>query len=1265
MRSKARRKAENEIGFKAVRQIVESVSPGGGAVEVVDRLFSAALILSPVALGPAGAIPLLALFDMKNDLVRHAIDIARKLAGTKGDFLDRSRALAAAHWLITYSAFFEALQRFQPLLAAPSTLAQAQNLCFHRKIDSRHLEFHIGPPEGEVGEPDHAALPPVSLPHPASSFEAEAEDRLRLYQQMAHTLSDINRGFGQPIPDLDEAALAQSAVEHYHAQYLQLMLDYRDFFGYAMYYEHQKTQEIAVALSERTTADLGRVHRALHGLDQGLKDLSVALAFLKRTDGHTTDATRVADDLNRYYQHRADEPVVKDDTTGLVFPSRADAYIPQAFKTVVFDHDELRLEQEPTWDEVPERHDLGVFLVHYLGSVHSTQHPLVLLGHPGSGKSLLTQVLAARLIPPAFTTVRIELRDIDPDTDLQEQIEDQIRADTGRDVNWADFAEGLRDEPPLVILDGFDELLQSTGRVHAGYLDRVRRFQEREFVQNRPVRVIITSRITLIDKAPVPLGATVVRLLEFDGVRRQKWASIWNGANREYFARSGVRPFEVPVSERLLELARQPLLLLMLALYDSTGNELAGSGLDRTQLYYNLLERFIRREHDKNATGRRRRAETAAAVAEDMRRLGVVAIGMFNREAVHARRDEIGADLVYFGAERVDGLPTTGALLSQADLLLGSFFFIHQSQGRTGDTGLSSSFEFLHNTFGEFLAAEFIVSALIDCFSVVSAAERSASLQRMLDDHLAGPGDHWFATFAFAALHGRPVIVDMIRSRLPQRISVDGVTPAAVAAAVHRVIDRQLLDIATRRPSAWFLDGIETAPYPKLSLVGQLAVYTLNLVVVGAAVTPAGYSVPGHVWNVLSGLWRAGFTTDGLREAAAVLWIRDQDETTVTVSSRPRFVTPGSRSPLETHAIAAELLGDNLTSGASRLALAELHHLESADLEMARVGLAEGGVPADDLIDMLVRKVADRRLRLPASSLLRFRHPMRRQLRGADLEALEILDAERGSEDAAEAVGPLAPEDLDTLLTMPSYHVRRLISAKAQLGPAVLDSLAGAMADTRDPASLPMVADVLRHARAHLRRDGVNSLERHLTLNYASESQADVAAELLILTYGEHRRTIVDTMFAESFSDFGDLSCLPEDSLVRLLVMLADPSYAPASTARMKQVVAARLEAAGDDDLSRALVLATFLFLDLRREDRFRGRGHDFSLTHFLGLLRAAHLRGDRAMITHVMGDESRLGHAGSMSTLNRLLGASSIADLEDRLTARQLADVKWFLNQR
>jgi hypothetical protein len=95
----------------------------------------------------------------------------------------------------------------------------------------------------------------------------------------------------------------------------------------------------------------------------------------------------------------------------------------------------------------------------------------------------------------------------------------------------------------------------------------------------------------------------------------------------------------------------------MLALYDSEGNQLAKRGaLDQTALYNSLLVRFINRERLKGEQGQQFHAlpsrQRDELISGDLRRLGVAAIGMLNRRALHITKVDLEQDLKYFSMQR-------------------------------------------------------------------------------------------------------------------------------------------------------------------------------------------------------------------------------------------------------------------------------------------------------------------------------------------------------------------------------------------------------------------------------------------------------------------------------------------------------------------------------------------------------------------------------------------------------------------------------------
>src|ERR1035441_7548602 len=146
-----------------------------------------------------------------------------------------------------------------------------------------------------------------------------------------------------------------------------------------------------------------------------------------------------------------------------------------------------------------------------------------------------------------YTTIRVPLREVNAEAGIVAQIEEAIRHITHLSVDsWAKLSGTFKNTPLLVILDGYDELLQASGKVFSGYLKDVQVFQKNEAEQGRPVRVIVTSRVTLIDQATVPPGATILRLLEFDKNQRQRWVSIWNRTNLNYFREAKIEEFALP-----------------------------------------------------------------------------------------------------------------------------------------------------------------------------------------------------------------------------------------------------------------------------------------------------------------------------------------------------------------------------------------------------------------------------------------------------------------------------------------------------------------------------------------------------------------------------------------------------------------------------------------------------------------------------------------------------------------------------------------------
>ena len=897
----------SEISIRGVHKLLTKGADDSWMLDFVDKLLGAIIVISPIAFG-VPALPLLGLIEPKNEMVRAVKKVAKKLSDPKGsDFSERAERMGAAHCLITYTAFFDTVRTSFPEVWELISSADINDI---NNVQTREVESPIGKDTNERFENWLKEGPKIDLtevrvptPHPAYGVRIDEEFRSNLYNRMLGNLIEfLTKISPSNIPATDQikhrlsVELCKKASEAYDAQYLTLAQDFPEFFVWATLYEHHE----AARRDKDFLHQLSLVSDAVTSLDLGFTKLAAAVAQgpaqLKLAS--SSESAIISESLHRIYEAEINEPIINDpydrDQSGpsLRYPPKEAIFVPQAYRMVHYLGPQVRLEDEGEWGKRPRYEDLGPFIVRYLQSVYSIKAPLLVLGHPGSGKSLLSEMIAARLAYPAYTIIRVELRDVDPDAEVQTQIQDQIYKDTGRSVNWADFGDQLRDNPPLIILDGYDELLQASGKVFADYLERVHKFQQREAIQGRPVRVMITSRISLIDKARIPIGSTILRLLDFDFPRQQIWINEWNRCNADFFSEAKVSPFDLAHAAKVASLASQPLLLLMLSLYDSADNQLSKRpNLDQTLLYYSLLERFITRERSKGAEGQEfislDESTRSALVDRDMERLGVAALGMFNRKTVSIRQNELSDDIAFFGLERetIGGL---GTRLTQGDLLLGSFFFIHESKARTSTEEAKeavgpAAFEFLHNTFGEFLAADFILRRVLSETQALSLMATNSQLHSMLDQRLQTVSEEWFACLIHTPLHTRPVILSMMKEWAVHQLSQKDFTSADLLKSLDMMVLTQLKTILTG-PATLGLTPSSKSPYKPLPLLGHLAIYSLNLVILRITLSQGSFFLreeelgdqheASRAWDRLTHLWRSWLSLESLTGVAAVMTAR-------------------------------------------------------------------------------------------------------------------------------------------------------------------------------------------------------------------------------------------------------------------------------------------------------------------------------------------------------------------------------------------------------
>lgn len=672
--------------------------------------------------------------SQKDKLAKTGGAVRNKIIGQspKG-FSGRVEQMQEAYGMICFTAFFDELDACLPDDIRDSIQLNLQE---EQEIYLDGL-YSIG--EG----PEALAVSFPTLLHGCS----EQDNRLKeLYEAMCQGLRKLVEGlsFWESIGKDDKnkfvakvCDLPKEAIRRFHDYYLYLCGKFNEFYVFTQL-EQEKYQKmcwdkryedilsLALGLRDSTQAGMAALAQAVVNQQKQVKKESVQ---------------KIVDTLVSTYQRAVERPLIetKGGEEQLTYPRISKAFIPQAYKLLEYSGME-QLGPPETWEKLKLRQDMESFWAKYLLDPSSTDRLLLILGEPGSGKSLLTKVLCARLISLTDIFVRIPFREHDMEEEIEYIICRQLEKDGDavekiQKFKW--FAEEFPDRPITLLFDGYDEVLQATGGVYRNLLEDLLNFQKRCREFRRPVRVVVTSRATLIDKAYIPEETIVMKLLEFDVGQKAQWIEIWNQHNHDALSRAGIRDFALPVgSVDIEELSKQPLLLMMLAIYDANFEQGTNAliqkihrleGLDRTGLYDELLRRFIRRElqkEEKSPQNKKRSQkifneefdpwEQADMADKEMRRLGVAALGMLAREKLSIRVEELEADLSYMEVKKPTFSPAGKKPLRDAESLFGSFFFIHDSRTEHKGREPETAYEFLHKTFYEFLIADLTLRCLID-----------------------------------------------------------------------------------------------------------------------------------------------------------------------------------------------------------------------------------------------------------------------------------------------------------------------------------------------------------------------------------------------------------------------------------------------------------------------------------------------------------------------------------------------------------------------
>jgi hypothetical protein len=848
-----------------------------GADSKLLKLLDKISVVTVLALGGVGLLEARSeIFRLSSDVVKR---IDQRLQGLSRT--DRTHHLEAAHAIIVVSAFFEEFQdiRFPIDVARLKITAKEQTTILSQKLPKGH----------RVADLVEVLLDTkIPTPDPSVPFSVLIRELNNYFSRGSAGVLDFVKGLAvwEEVKEYEKNAfsreisyLPQRAQRRYQEAYLRLSVDCPEFFVWARQNAEFATQNMI----NETKVDLQDQIAGLRAyFETNLPALAGLQKFFDSLEQETRSRHQLRSALSAEYRDFLDRSIVEtgDLPVGVEVPTLGESYISPPFRVREVLSSEDDPSRESWWSSVPTREDFEAYMAGFLTSSSAANVPLLILGQPGSGKSVLVRVLSAVLSSTEFFPIRVVLRDMGTEMDLLQQIEAGASAAVNGRLEWQEVIAAAGNATPVVFLDGFDELLQATGVSHSDYLIRVQEFQHREALKGQSVIFVVTSRIAVANRAKFPARTIALRLDPFTTSNICKWLDIWNGVNGAYFISSKIKSLDSGIALANLELAQQPLLLLLLALYDLNGNPLSNRepNLGKVDLYEGLLQEFVKREVEKLLKGANEK-QIKARVEREIVKLSVVAFAMFNRSAQWVSDVDLDRDMAALGVESGRWQEANmRAFLSPAELTVGRFFFIYEALA-TQDEKRVHTYEFLHATFSEFLVARLAYRMLQEIMKREQVTESTFATVPLDYGQIN-------AILSYSPLTTRSSIVGFLREMVAGETTE---TREALSATLRRLVASSQL-IRTDSTFASY------APR-RATITSRIAAYTANLVLLLIIVDERLYigdwwlseNEPREVWRRLATLWKAELREDewtGLVKVIRVDRLLEKTQVSVTLAIR-------------------------------------------------------------------------------------------------------------------------------------------------------------------------------------------------------------------------------------------------------------------------------------------------------------------------------------------------------------------------------------------
>ena len=427
-----RRSMIKDYRFKDIEKYLKKDTEVGKEIlDAFESLSDAAIIFSPIIFGPQ-FLPMLELLDVKDRLfsLGHKVYdfIVQKV---ELDYLDRTEQIRAAYALICYTAYFDALQD-----AFPNSVRNKLKLKIEKKkelfeesietAETLQLPHTIHDIHCKVFYADHVTSFSEIKEYLTEIYKRNCNNLIKMIRE-ASIFDEEKKKDNQEFEELKQTLekLPQKAIEVYEAQYIHLADQFNDF---ALFAQLQNFEGIHYAIEKNRTA-LELVIDTTKRIDVGFSNLSNIINSIA-TNYNAIQVQDIVDDLRKKYIALIHEPIIDDkeiksdnEVMSLKFPKIVDAFIPQSYKCLSYQRKDIKLEDVSVWNQIPVQHDLDKFFIRYLYSPDSIDYPMVILGQPGSGKSLLTKVLSAQLMSKSYTVIRIPLREVNAEDGIDVLVE--------------------------------------------------------------------------------------------------------------------------------------------------------------------------------------------------------------------------------------------------------------------------------------------------------------------------------------------------------------------------------------------------------------------------------------------------------------------------------------------------------------------------------------------------------------------------------------------------------------------------------------------------------------------------------------------------------------------------------------------------------------------------------------------------------------------------------------------------------------------------